>query len=83
MQEDFENILLPLGICFNSHINFWNKTKQAINSKIFWDYFGVRLAFYLSILKEKQMLPHGRCKDLETGGSSYSISWSISRCTET
>ena len=43
----------------------------------------MRLAFYLSILKEKQMLPHGRCNDLETGGSSYSIYWSISRCTET
>ena len=29
------------------------------------------------------MLPHGRCHDLENGGSSYSISQSISRFTET
>ena len=43
----------------------------------------MRLAFYLSILKDKQMPPHGQCNDLENGGSSYSISWSISRFTET
>ena len=43
----------------------------------------MRLAFYLSILKDKQMLPHGRCNDLENGGSPYSISESISRFTET
>ena len=29
------------------------------------------------------MLPHGRCNDLENGGSSYSISESISRFAET
>ena len=29
------------------------------------------------------MLPHGRCHDLENGGSSYSISQSISHFTET
>ena len=43
----------------------------------------MRLAFYLSILKDKQMPPHGQCNDLENGGSSYSISSSISRFTET
>ena len=45
--------------------------------------FGPAIGFYLSILKDKQMLPHGRCHDLENGGSSYSISQSISRFTET
>lgn len=29
------------------------------------------------------MLPHGRCNDLENGGSPYSIYESISRFTET
>ena len=37
----------------------------------------------IDIKEHLQMLPHGRCHALENGRSSYSISWSISRFTET